>query len=118
MIEQAGSDRVLLMQSAPEAHVQMKFPEYVQSDHSRTEPSNRRRIMNNGSPYNVPAGQVANMDKVIAKYKQLANEDNERKLQALRDDEIKSEQPWERFSDPGGPGPSNRRWPSKGVGSV
>lgn len=74
--------------------------------------------MNQGSPFNVPAGQVNNMEKVIEKYKKEAYEDNERKRQALRDNEIKSEQPWERYSDPAGPGPTNRRWPSKGVGSV
>ncbi|KAL1603624.1 hypothetical protein SLS60_005212 [Paraconiothyrium brasiliense] len=73
------------------------------------------RIMNQGSPFNVPAGQVNNMEKVIEKFKKEADEDNERKLQALRDDNIKSEQPWERFP---APGPENQRWPSKGVGSV
>jgi hypothetical protein len=35
------------------------------------------------------------MDKVIDKYRKLANEDNERKLEALRNNEIKSEQPFE-----------------------
>lgn len=57
--------------------------------------------MNQGSPYNVPAGQVNNMEKVIEKFKKEAYEDNERKLEALRNNEIKSEQPWERY-------PSNR----------
>ena len=54
----------------------------------------RRRIMNNGSPYNVPAGSQVPMTAVIEKYKALANEDNERKLEALANDEIKSEQPF------------------------
>jgi hypothetical protein len=49
--------------------------------------------MNVGSPYNVPAGSQNNMAKVIEKYKRLANEDNERKLEALRNNQIKSEQP-------------------------
>jgi hypothetical protein len=49
--------------------------------------------MNVGSPYNVPAGSQVNMDKVIAKYQQMAYEDNERKHEALRNNEIKSEQP-------------------------
>jgi len=51
--------------------------------------------MNAGSPYNVPAGSQVNMDKVIAKYKKLANEDNERKLAAIRDNTVRSEQPFE-----------------------
>jgi hypothetical protein len=50
--------------------------------------------MNNGSPYNVPAGSQVPMTAVIEKYKALANEDNERKLEALANDEIKSEQPF------------------------
>jgi hypothetical protein len=54
------------------------------------------RIMNVGSPYNVPAGSQVNMDKVIAKYKKIAYDDNERKLEALRNNEIKSEQPFDR----------------------
>lgn len=54
-----------------------------------------RRIMNNGSPYNVPAGSQVQMEAVIDKYKKIANEDNERKLEALRNNEIKSEQPFE-----------------------
>lgn len=52
--------------------------------------------MNNGSPYNVVAGSQANMDKVIAKYQKIAYEDNEKKLEALRTNTIKGEQPFER----------------------
>jgi hypothetical protein len=55
--------------------------------------ANEYRIMNVGSPYNVPAGSQVQMDKVIEKYKKLANEDNERKLEKLRNNEIASEQP-------------------------
>lgn len=65
--------------------------------------------MNVGSPFNVPAGSQANMDKVIAKYKKEAYEDNERKLEALRNGTIKSEQPFERFP---GPSPQNKKWPN------
>lgn len=50
--------------------------------------------MNNGSPYNVPAGSQVQMETVIEKYKKLAYEDNERKLEALANDEIKGEQPF------------------------
>lgn len=56
----------------------------------------RPRIMNNGSPYNVPAGSQVPMTSVIEKYKKLAYEDNERKLEALANDEIKSEQPFDK----------------------
>jgi hypothetical protein len=50
--------------------------------------------MNVGSPYNVPAGSQVSMEQVIEKYKRIANEENERKLQAIRNNEIKSEQPF------------------------
>jgi hypothetical protein len=52
--------------------------------------------MNVGSPYNVPAGSQVSMEKVIEKYKKIAYEDNERKLEALKNNEIKSEQPFEK----------------------
>jgi hypothetical protein len=61
-------------------------------------------MMNVGSPYNVPAGSQVNMDKVIEKYKKIAYEDNERKLEALRNNEIKSEQPFEKVSIRKAPG--------------
>ncbi|KAF2831760.1 hypothetical protein CC86DRAFT_342781 [Ophiobolus disseminans] len=80
MIEQAGEDRVLFQNTRPYEHVEMKFPE----------------IMNVGSPYNVPAGSQVSMEKVIEKYKKIAYEDNERKLEALRENKIKSEQPFEK----------------------
>jgi hypothetical protein len=129
MIERAGSDRVLFAQSRPQEHVNMRFPEYVPMStltrgraHVACASTARvwrvccswltfGRIMNQGSPFNVPAGQVNNMEKVIEKFKKDAYEDNERKLQALRDNNIKSEQPWERY-------PENQRGPAKGVASV
>ena len=61
----------------------------------RISEANKCRIMNVGSPYNVPAGSQVQMDKVIEKYKKLANEDNERKLEKLRNNQISSEQPFE-----------------------
>jgi hypothetical protein len=54
--------------------------------------------MNQGSPYNVPAGSQNSMEKVIAKYRKEAAEDNERKLEASRNNTVKGEQPFERFS--------------------
>ena len=62
----------------------------------RTTEANKHRIMNVGSPYNVPAGSQVQMDKVIEKYKKLANEDNERKLEKLRNNQSQVLQgnPW------------------------
>ncbi|KAF1951941.1 hypothetical protein CC80DRAFT_480405 [Byssothecium circinans] len=80
MMEKAGADKVLFKNSTPQEHVPMKFPE----------------IMNVGSPYNVPAGSQVNMDKVIEKFRREANEDNERKLEALRNGTLKVEQPFEK----------------------
>ena len=52
--------------------------------------------MNSGSPYNVPAGHgSANIDREIAKYQQEAYDENDRKLQALRDNNIKAEKPYQ-----------------------
>lgn len=112
MIEQAGEDRVLFMNAKPQEYVDMRFPEYVPlltRPKSRPGSQNvefiligimrrgqltRTRMMNNGSPYNVPAGSQVPMTSVIEKYQKLAYEDNERKLEALANDEIKSEQPF------------------------
>ncbi|KAF2186942.1 hypothetical protein K469DRAFT_705481 [Zopfia rhizophila CBS 207.26] len=80
MIEQAARDRTLFVNTRPQDHVDLKFPE----------------IFNVGSPYNVPAGSQVNLDKVIEKYKKEAYENNERKLEALGNGTIKSEQPLER----------------------
>ncbi|OAL45433.1 hypothetical protein IQ07DRAFT_591246 [Pyrenochaeta sp. DS3sAY3a] len=77
MVEQAGDDRILFNKTKPQEYVDMKFPE----------------IMNNGSPYNVPAGSQVQLEQVIEKYKKLAYEDNERKLEALRNNEVKAERP-------------------------
>jgi hypothetical protein len=52
--------------------------------------------MNVGSPFNVPAGSQVSMEKVIEKYKKIAYEDNERKLEALKNNRIKSEQPFDK----------------------
>jgi hypothetical protein len=123
MIEQAGEDRVLFQNTRPQEHVNMRFPEYVYNydsplqntpidgsetrhihlpnseagvQYMRTTVLTVRRIMNVGSPYNVPAGSQVQMDKVIEKYRKIAYEDNERKHEALRNNEIKSEQPFDK----------------------
>jgi hypothetical protein len=134
MVERAGSDRVLFVNTKPQEYVSMKFPEYVLPHRHQTRNSRRRnctlecemrngglqhldecasqnrrwgtsdalliaaRIMNQGSPYNVPAGSHNSMEKVIAKYRKEAAEDNERKLEASRSNTVQGEQPFERFS--------------------
>lgn len=55
--------------------------------------------MNSGSPWNVPAGQgSANIDHAIAKFEKEAYEEQEKKLQALRDNNVRAEQTYERPS--------------------
>jgi hypothetical protein len=54
--------------------------------------------MNAASPYNVRAGYHNNMDELVAKYKKEAFEDNERKLQQLRENRVPVEQPYEPFT--------------------
>ncbi|KAF2705340.1 hypothetical protein K504DRAFT_537405 [Pleomassaria siparia CBS 279.74] len=78
IMDQVGSDRVLFQKTWQQEHIEMRFPE----------------IMNVGSPFNVVAGSQVNMDKVIEKYQKLAYEDNEKKLEALRTNTIKGEQPY------------------------
>ncbi|KAI9657643.1 MAG: hypothetical protein M1821_002819 [Bathelium mastoideum] len=78
MMEQAAFDRNLYFNSKPTKHVELKYPEQV----------------NQGSPWNVPAGHgSANMDTLIAHYQKKNFEENERKLQALRDGTLDAEQP-------------------------
>ncbi|KAM0718741.1 hypothetical protein Q7P37_005812 [Cladosporium fusiforme] len=80
MIEQAAADRVLFLNEASNAvrHVDLRFPE----------------IFNVSSPWNVPAGQGgANLDHLIAKYEKEAFEQNERKLQEVRENRVPREQP-------------------------
>lgn len=52
------------------------------------------RIFNTGAPWNVPAGHgSANIESVVAKYEKEAFEENEKKLQQLREGKIRREQP-------------------------
>lgn len=54
------------------------------------------RVINGGSPWNVPAGHgSANIDQVIAKYQKENYEANERKHKALQNNEIRSEKPYQ-----------------------
>lgn len=47
--------------------------------------TSHRRVFNVGSPHNVPAGHYANMDKLIAHYRDKAYADEERKIEKLRE---------------------------------
>ena len=57
--------------------------------------SRLQRMFNTGSPWNVPAGQTANLDELIAKYQKEAYEANEKKLQQLRENKVPAEQPYD-----------------------
>ncbi|PNS18553.1 hypothetical protein CAC42_5092 [Sphaceloma murrayae] len=79
-VELAGNDKALFFNGdfSRSRYVELRFPE----------------AMNTGSPFNVPAGQGSgNIDAAIAKYEKLNYEENERKHQALRDNNIKAEKP-------------------------
>ena len=54
------------------------------------------RQFNVGSPFNVPAGHGGgNLDQVIAKYEKESFEENEKKLQQLRENNVPCEKPFE-----------------------
>ncbi|KAL8768688.1 MAG: hypothetical protein Q9209_005106 [Squamulea sp. 1 TL-2023] len=73
MVEQAGHDRNLFINSTPSPLVDLSFPE----------------IFNTGSPYNVPAGHGANLDELINHYRKK-NADQDAKTKARM--EAKSEE--------------------------
>ncbi|KAK5117653.1 hypothetical protein LTR62_005076 [Meristemomyces frigidus] len=81
-VEQAASDRLIFLNESQQGPrvVDLRFPE----------------AFNIGSPWNVPAGQGgANIEHVIAKYRQEAYEENEKKLQQIRENNVPAEQPME-----------------------
>ncbi|KAK3690788.1 hypothetical protein LTR37_018962 [Vermiconidia calcicola] len=96
-MEQAAADRVLFLnESTKGAHrnVDIRFPEQF----------------NVGAPWNVSAGQGSiNIDKVIQKYEREAHEQQEKKLQQIRENNVPVEQPFEsltRRNAPIAPSPS------------
>lgn len=116
MIEQAAADRVLFLNESSRPLPNLRFPEYVYrlrrtSSHCGTsnlandKTSNRQ--FNTGSPWNVPAGHGrVNIDQVIAKYEKESHEEQEKKLQQLKDGAVPVEQPVEPLVRRA-PGPSN-----------
>lgn len=52
------------------------------------------RMLNTGSPFNVPAGHgYSNIDAAIEKYQKQNYEENARKYQALKENRIPAEHP-------------------------
>lgn len=57
------------------------------------------RIVNTGSPWNVPAGHgSANIDGLIAKYQKEAFARNEEKLAQVQENRVPREQPMKPFN--------------------
>ncbi|KAI9709356.1 MAG: hypothetical protein M1820_003476 [Bogoriella megaspora] len=76
MIEQAAFDRNLFMNTKPSRNVELKYPEFL----------------NQGSPWNVPAGHgSANIDAVIEHYQKKNFEENEKRLKAMLEGTNKAE---------------------------
>jgi len=75
MIEQAAADRNLFLNSKGSPHVDLRFPE----------------IFNTGSPWNIQAGQSANMDKLIAHYEKQSFDAQEQHLKDLREGNLLAE---------------------------
>ncbi|KAB8356601.1 hypothetical protein FH972_024183 [Carpinus fangiana] len=73
MVEQAGRDRNLFLNTPQPNHIELRFPEQL----------------NVGSPINVPAGHgSASMEKLVAHYREQQFKDNEEKLRKQRDGEL------------------------------
>ncbi|OIW35586.1 hypothetical protein CONLIGDRAFT_627620 [Coniochaeta ligniaria NRRL 30616] len=68
MVEQAAHDKHLLYNAPRNKHVELKFPE----------------VFHAGSPFNVPAGHNANLDKVVEHYRQQHLDEEERKATKAR----------------------------------
>ncbi|KAJ4295664.1 hypothetical protein N0V88_004366 [Collariella sp. IMI 366227] len=66
-LEQASHDKHLLYGAGRSQHHELKYPE----------------VFTHGSPFNVPAGHYANMDKVIAHYKKQYHDEEARKAKKL-----------------------------------
>ncbi|KAI1774070.1 hypothetical protein F4818DRAFT_420739 [Hypoxylon cercidicola] len=67
IMEQAAHDKHLLLYSGKNTHVELKTPE----------------LFNSGSPWNVPAGHLPNLDHVTEHYRKQAAAEEARKLKKL-----------------------------------
>lgn len=73
MVEQAGHDRNLFLNTPQPNHIELRFPEQFGA----------------GSPVNVAAGQGgANIDKLIAHYREKQFQEEKEKLQKQRDGKL------------------------------
>ncbi|KAF2836381.1 hypothetical protein M501DRAFT_997149 [Patellaria atrata CBS 101060] len=75
-LERAGADRNLFLNERPSDHHELRFPE----------------TFNMSCPWNVPAGHIPNIDKVIAHYQKRNWEEQEEKLRALKENRLPAEQ--------------------------
>ncbi|KAK4170132.1 hypothetical protein QBC43DRAFT_305441 [Cladorrhinum sp. PSN259] len=66
-LEQAAHDKHLLLNAPQKKNIELRFPEVFQT----------------GSPFNVPAGHYANIDKVVEHYRQQHLTEEERKANKL-----------------------------------
>lgn len=95
MVEQAGHDRNLFLNSSTPNSPDLKFPEYASSMiFPQGVTSRLRRALtlyrhvSAGSPYNVPAGHYANLDKLVAHYQEKHTKEEEEKLQLMREGQL------------------------------
>ncbi|KAL2263378.1 hypothetical protein VTK26DRAFT_7017 [Humicola hyalothermophila] len=66
-LEQAARDKHLFLTAERSTHYELKYPE----------------VFTTGSPFNVPAGHYANIDKVVAHYQKQHLEEEARKAKKL-----------------------------------
>ncbi|KAF2226580.1 hypothetical protein BDZ85DRAFT_256403 [Elsinoe ampelina] len=79
-VELAGNDRALFFNGdfSRSRYIDLRYPE----------------AMNTGSPFNVPAGHGSgNIDAAIAKFEKKNYEENARKFQNLKENNIRAEKP-------------------------
>ena len=88
-LEAAGRDRQLFEGQRPTGHVELKFPEWVESgldnlgkDHANI--GSFGRIFNTGSPRNVVAGSQPNLDKLYEHYEQEREEAQAQRIERLK----------------------------------
>lgn len=84
MVEQAGFDKNLFHNAQGSSHINLKFPEYVQSSYWPGN-ANIDRVFNTGAPHNLVAGQSANLDELVAHYEKINNDAEANKVKKLQE---------------------------------
>lgn len=105
MVEQAGHDRNLFLNTPDRGYQDLTFPEYGSSVTcvcSINSGNNRLmkwlRVFNVGSQIAVPAGHgSANLDKLIAHYKEKAFTEEEEKMQKMKEGKLPGQTSWNGF---------------------